>query len=91
MGKWHLYFCETRTERKCCVSSRDRCGSEFIGTINVGAEPEERTGENRKEEQENEEDGRTPICIHVHVYIYICVAIHEEKERSKRNTKEKSK
>ena len=54
------------------VSSGDRCGSEFIGTINVGAEPEERTEENRKEEQENEEDGRTPICIRVYVYIYMC-------------------
>ena len=73
-----------------CVSSGDRCGSEFIGTINVGAEPEERTEENRKEEQENEEDGRTPICIHVHVYIYIYMWPYTKKRKDPRGTRRKS-
>jgi hypothetical protein len=81
----NTYQCEFESNLVANVSSGDCCGSEFIGTVNVGAEPEERTGENRKEEQENEEDGRTQICIRVHVYIYVWSYTKKRKDpRGKR-------
>ena len=48
------------------VSSGCSCEAEFIGTINIGAKPEERTEE--EEEEENKENGQTQISMRVHIY-----------------------